>query len=164
MSDFLARSAAVALLVTSVLVGWGSGTGPLATGTAQAEEAMVVQRGTEGLSPVPFRVANQSDQAIVCAAATAHWYSIEIGRAQPNTELVETIWSKPATGEVFALNTHEDHMPIQTLWCGLAGADVSTRTEIRLERKIGVKEPAISLTCTSDPAAHRLACRRLGAE
>lgn len=157
MSEILTRTARViALVATGAVAAFGSG--------ARAEEAMVVQRGTAGLSAVPFTVANQSDQAIVCAAATAHWYSIEIGKAQPKTELVAKLWSKPATGEVFALNAHEDHMPIQTLWCGLAGADVSTRSEIRLERKIGAPEPAISLTCATDPAAHRLVCRHKGAE
>lgn len=157
MLEFLTRTAlATALLATGAMLGFGVG--------ARAEEAIVVQRGTAGLSAVPFTVANRSDQAIVCTAATAHWYSIEIGQAQPKTELVAKLWSKPATGEVFALNAHEDHMPIQTLWCGFAGADVSTGTEIRLERKIGTAEPTISLTCATDPAAHRLVCRRDGAE
>lgn len=131
---------------------------------AAAEEAPVIERGTHGLVALPFHVANQADRPVVCATAIAHWYSAEIGSVAPGGELAARLWSKPATGEVFLLNAQQDRMPIQSLWCGFAGADVSTRSDIGLARRAGVAEPAIDLVCKVGSGARPLDCRRRGVD
>lgn len=129
---------------------------------AFAQEAPVVLRGTQGLVAVPFRLANASGRPVVCAAAIAHWYSAEIGRAAPGGHLEAELWSKPATGEVFLLNDRQDRMPVQRLWCGYEGADVSTRSDIALAHRAGTAEPAVDLICGAEGGAPGLACRRRG--
>ena len=131
---------------------------------AFAEEAIVVERGIEGLAAIPFRVANESGRPVVCAAAIAHWYSAEIGAVAPGGRLEAALWSKSATGEVFLLNAKQDRMPVQRLWCGFAGADVSTRSDIALARRAGIAEPALDLVCVSRDGMQGLDCRRRGAE
>lgn len=129
-----------------------------------AEEAMVVERGVEGLVAVPFQVANRTDRSISCSAAIAHWYSAEIGVAEPGGRVEAGLWSKSATGEVFLLNDKQERMPVQRLWCGYAGADVSTRSEIGLVRRAGSAEPALDLICLSTGVAQPLDCRRRGSD
>ncbi|MBB3772588.1 hypothetical protein FHS55_003209 [Angulomicrobium tetraedrale] len=126
---------------------------------AQAEEVLVVERGVEGLVAVPFRIANDTDRPVACAAAIAHWYSAQIGTAAPHGRLEASLWSKPASGEVFLLNATQDRMPVQRLWCGYVGEDVSTRSEIALARRAGAPEPAIDLVCGRDGGTTALACR-----
>lgn len=138
---------------------------PLAS--AIAEEALVVVRGTQGLTAVPLVVTNSSNRPVACTAAIAHWYSAPVGIAAPGARLSAQLWSNPATGEVFLLNPVQDRMPVQRLWCGYEGEDVSTRSEIALQRRAGAAEPAITLDCRAAGvagAAQGLACQRRSAE
>jgi len=122
----------------------------LAAAPATAEEVMVVERGTDGLVAVPFRAVNGTSRPIACGAATAHWYSAAIGTAEPGGAVETTLWSNPANGAVYVLNVHQDRMPVASLWCGAAGADVSTGRRILLEHRAGVAEPAIAVECRPD--------------
>lgn len=124
----------------------------MAVGTRAEEAATVVERGTEGLDPVPFRIGNRTDTALACGASIAHWYSTEIGQAPPGGTVTATFWSDRANGTVFILNEHEDRMPVLAVWCGEAGADVTTGHQIRLQRRAGSVEPAIALVCTWENA------------
>ncbi len=114
---------------------------------ASAEEAMVVVRGTEGLTAVPFRVENRTEGPMTCGAAIAHWYSMPLGDAAPGEAVETRLWSDPATGAVFLLNPSEDRMPVLSLWCGKTGADVTTGSRILLVRRAGTAEAAIALAC-----------------
>lgn len=129
-----------------------------------AEEVVVVERGTDGLIAVPFRALDRSAGPMVCSAAIAHWYSVEIGRAEPGAAVTATLWSNPATGAIHLLNDHQDRMPIQTLWCGVAGRDASTRSDVPLARRRGGAESPIDLVCTEASAGDRLACRPRGVD
>ena len=130
------------------------------TGQANAEEAAVVQRGTAGLSPIPFQVANGSGGPIECDAALAHWYSASIGRADPGGSISSEFWSDAATGVVYMLNDKAERMPLQALWCGVAGQAVSTRADIRFMRRVGAIEQPVTLTCTGRTGDGKLDCRR----
>lgn len=129
-----------------------------------AEEVHVIARGTQGLEAVPLRVENETARPVACAASIAHWYSAPVGTAAAGGRLETRLWSKPATGEVLLLNAQEDQMPIQSLWCGYAGEDVSTRSDIRLARRSGTSEPAIDLICREAAGSPALDCRRRGAQ
>lgn len=129
-----------------------------------AEEVHIITRGTQGLEAVPLRVENATARPVACAVAIAHWYSAPVGAVEPGKRLDTRLWSKPATGEVLLLNAQEDQMPIQSLWCGYAGADVSTRSDVRLVRRAGESEPAIDLVCREVAGSPALDCRRRGAE
>lgn len=125
-----------------------------------AEEAPIIHRGTENLVAVPFHVTNDADRPIACGAALAHWYSASIGAAAPGATISATLWSNPKTGEIFVLNKHEDNMPIQRLWCGFEGQDVTSGSDVRLERQAGRSEPPITLDCRLPDAGETLRCQR----
>lgn len=126
---------------------------------AGATETPTALRGTEGLSAVPVEIRNETSLPIACAASIAHWYSAELGRAGPGETLALPLWSDPATGTVVTLNAVQDRMPVLALWCGLAGRDVSTRSDIPLVRRAGAPEPAVRRACTVDSGTNRLDCR-----
>lgn len=130
----------------------------LSASAAGAQEPMAVERGREGLAPVPFRVKNLSEEPLACQAAIAHWYSLEVGRVAPGASLFAELWSDPRTGAVFLLNATLDRMPVQALWCGVDGKAFTTRFDVPLARRAGQLEPAIALRCTGLKAS-RLDCR-----
>jgi hypothetical protein len=131
---------------------------------AQGEEAHVYVVGTWGLEPLPFQAANLSRGRIACGAAVAHWYSEVIGKAGPGGTVEATLWSDPRDGAVYLVNAVEARMPVEALWCGQEGRDVSTGTRIALSRRAGAVEPAIRLSCADAPSGEQLVCRRSGTD
>ena len=130
---------------------------PVGAAALASEEMAAVVRGTEGLVDVPFSATNQGPGDITCAVALAHWYSLDLGRAAPGGRVEASLWFDPKDGTVALLNGLNDRMPVQELWCGVAGRSWSTRTLIDLERKAGGAPAPIRITCR--PEAQRLACR-----
>lgn len=114
----------------------------------------------DGPQPVPLRVVNRTDATIECAASLAHWYSDTIGTAEPGELIDATFWSDPADGTVALANAKGDRMPVLALWCGFAGRSIATRFDVTFQRRRGMAEPAIALTCTGADLAGRLDCRR----
>lgn len=133
------------------------GLGMAVGGAAAAEEAEPVARGATGLAALPFAAKNGSAGRIVCSAALAHWYSVEFGTAARDESVQATLWYDPRSGTTFVLSAHEDRMPIQTLWCGLAGHAWATRAAIELPQRAGTAPTPLRLTCTQ--AGGGLACR-----
>jgi hypothetical protein len=126
-------------------------------GAAAAEEAEPVARGAAALLALPFAAKNGSVGRIVCSAALAHWYSVEFGTAASGESVQATLWYDPWSGATFVLNALEDRMPIQALWCGLAGHAWATRAAIELPQRAGTAPTPLRLTCTQ--AGGGLACR-----
>jgi hypothetical protein len=124
---------------------------------AAAEETEPVARGTAGLVALPFAAKNGSPGRIVCSAALAHWYSVEFGAAARDETVWATLWYDPRSGTTFVLNAREDRMPIQALWCGLAGQAWATRAAVALPQRAGAAPQPLRLTCTPDGGG--LACR-----
>lgn len=124
---------------------------------AIAADAAETGRGAAGLAVVPFSVDNAGPVPIVCAAAVAHWFSLELGRAPAGGTVTAVLWADPAGGAVFVLNDVGDRLPIERLWCGIAGRGWQTRAQVALARRAGEAPPPIGLVCT--PAGERLACR-----
>jgi hypothetical protein len=131
---------------------------------AHAQEAHVYVYGTDGLAPVPFEVANQGSAGLVCGAAIAHWYSEVVGKAEPGGTLSAGLWSDPRDGAVYLINPARARMPVEALWCGIEGRDVSTRSVVALVRRAGAPEPPVRLACRNAPAGDRLDCRRGGTD
>ncbi|MBS7539858.1 hypothetical protein [Ancylobacter lacus] len=131
---------------------------------ADTRDAVTAEPDLEGLAAVPFRVRNETGRPLVCSAVLAHWYSAPIGTVPPGEQLEARLWSKPASGEVFLLNVRDDRMPIQSLWCGYQGADITTRSLVVLDRRAGQVEPPVNMICRSDGETHALDCRRSTAE
>ncbi|MCB1499103.1 MAG: hypothetical protein KDK07_04825 [Bauldia sp.] len=107
-----------------------------------------VRTGTEGLTPAPLTIANAADAPIVCVGELAHWYSAELGRAEPGTSTTIPLWFDPATGTYTALNDKRENMPVEALWCGIAGRAYATRAVVALARRAGDDAPPAALTCT----------------
>lgn len=116
-----------------------------------------VRRGTDGLASVPLSLANATGGPIVCVGELAHWYSEELGRAASGEVLRIPLWFDPATGTYSVLNDKRENMPVEALWCGVAGRAYATRDTVALRREAGAPPPAMALTCGIDGA--RLACQ-----
>jgi hypothetical protein len=111
-----------------------------------------VERGSTGLTEIPFVARNEATREISCAVSLAHWYSTELGRAGPGAKIAVSFWRDPADGTLYLLNETGDRMAVQMAWCGFAGASWESRSVVTLAQG----KPA-DLTCVSD--TDRLVCR-----
>lgn len=126
----------------------------LSAGALSAAEP--VARGHEGLAPLTVSVRNTGDTPLACAAAVAHWFSVELGEAAGGATVTIPLWRDPSNGAVFTLNPSEDRLPVERLWCGFAGRTWATRAEIALPRRAG---PADDIAIDCAAVGERLACR-----
>jgi hypothetical protein len=120
--------------------------------TLAAPVAGAVERGSTGLTEVPFVARNDAAREISCAVSLAHWYSAELGRAVPGARIAVSFWRDPTDGTLYLLNEVGDRMAVQMAWCGFAGASWESRSVVTLAQG----KPA-DLTCVSD--TDRLVCR-----
>ena len=119
---------------------------------------ITVRTGTEGLSPVTLTVTNAGNEPIACNADIAHWYSLELATAASGAALKIELWFDPKTGTYAALNDKHENLPVERLWCGLAGRAYATRALIPLERHAQA-QPATEQALTCSSGEERLACR-----
>lgn len=129
----------------------------LGFGSASAEEAAPIIRGTYGLAEVSFVAENKGPGAIGCSVALAHWYSVELGHAPSGGSVKASLWYDPKTGSLFLLNAIEDRMPVQALWCGFAEHAWATRSLVTVEHAAGRVPPPIHIACA--PEGESLSCR-----
>lgn len=115
-----------------------------------------VRTGTEGLQPVPLSVANAAGAPVVCVGELAHWYSAELAHAGTGATARIDLWFDPQSGTYSVLNQKSENMPVEALWCGLAGQAYATRSVVTLNRQAGAEPPPLALTCTKE--ATRLVC------
>ncbi|RLR17397.1 hypothetical protein D8L93_09550 [Sodalis-like symbiont of Bactericera trigonica] len=59
------------------------------------------------------------------------------------------MWENPATVEVFILNQHQDRLPLQRVWCGIAGDAWRTRADVALPTRHGPSVASIRLWCVA---------------
>ncbi|MEM5475501.1 hypothetical protein [Pacificibacter sp. AS14] len=109
------------------------------------------ERGTEGLSPIVFDIENTGEISLSCGMNLAHWYSLELGQIAHGVTLRATFWSDPDTGAVVFLNPLGDQMPVERIWCGVAGRSWDTRFEMPFKRRAGEVEVDIVLACEEGP-------------
>lgn len=109
-------------------------------------------RGTEGLDPVVIDVENTGELTLSCAVSLAHWYSFELGSLAHSVSLKAVLWSDRKTGEVFLLNPIGDQMPVERIWCGVAGRSWDTRFEAPLKRRANAIEEDFIVSCESSPS------------
>jgi hypothetical protein len=105
--------------------------------------------GTEGLQFVPVTIRNSGPSAISCTAEFAHWYSSEIGEAAPGAVLAIPLWFETATGAYVMLNTRRENLPVERLWCGVAGKAFATRILLPLKREAEAAEAGQVLNCAA---------------
>lgn len=134
------------LLATSII---------LASPAAATElRPISVRTGTDGLSATPLTVANAGREPISCHADIAHWYSLDLTTIAPGRSAEIVLWLDPATGTFAALNDKNENLPVERLWCGLAGRAYATRAQVALDdRQASVRQ----VSCHD--AGERLACR-----
>lgn len=132
----------------SILV--ACGTFWLAAGGAAGAE-----RGSAGLAPLTVAATNEAGAEIACAAAVAHWFSVDLGAAPAGGTVRMALWRDAAKGTVFVLNAVGDRLPVERLWCGLAGRAWATRSEIALPKHAGAAAD-VTVACTG---GERLDCR-----
>ena len=116
--------------------------------------AVKVRNGTAGLVHVPVTIANTGASAIACTAQLAHWYSAVVGSAAPGAQVRIDLWYETATGAYLVLNETLDNMPVEALWCGIAGRAYATRALLPLSRDAAAPQ---ALACAEDD--ERLVCR-----
>lgn len=117
---------------------------------------VTVRTGIEGLDPVPLTISNTGREALSCNADFAHWYSAAIATAAPGTSARVELWFDPKTGTYTILNDKRENLPVERLWCGLAGHAYATRVQIALDRAEAVKGGQ-AVTCRMTQG--RLVCR-----
>jgi hypothetical protein len=115
-----------------------------------------VRTGTDGLEPMALAVSNAGQQALTCNADIAHWYSVEIAGAAPGKTARIELWFDPETGTYTALNDKRENLPVERLWCGLAGRAYATRAQIALDRGSGAFSATLGVTCRD--LDNRLVC------
>jgi hypothetical protein len=115
-----------------------------------------VRKGTDGLFPAPLTIANETAQPISCIAALAHWYSATLAEIAPGAKADIALWFDPRSGTITVLNDKQENMPIEALYCGLAGRAYATRAPIAFERQAGAAPGARSIACTT--RGERLEC------
>lgn len=118
---------------------------------------VTVRTGTAGLEHLSLTIANDASEPITCTAEIAHWYSLNLAMAAPGTTAAIDLWFDPETGSYAALNDKDENLPVERLWCGLAGRAYATRSQIRLDRGKAAAPAARRLSCAV--AAERLVCR-----
>ncbi|MGK9170198.1 hypothetical protein KXR53_28105 [Inquilinus limosus] len=123
-----------------------------------AMPAFAAGLGPDGLTERMFRADNRGHGRIACGAAIAHWYSVDLGQAGPGGSVSARLWFGP-DGAVYLLNDKQDRLPIETLWCGVAGRSWATRSMIDLPRHAGPVAAATPIAVDCAPAGDRLACR-----
>ena len=129
----------------------------LLAGTAAASDhAPKVERGFDGLTAFAFEVQNDGKAPITCAAAIAHWYSVELGRANLGQAVRHTLWFDPSRGVVFLIDKADVRLPVETLWCGVEGRSWETRHVAKLPNHAGEIAQAITMTCADRD--NRLVC------
>lgn len=129
----------------------------LATSAGAVElRSIEVRRGTDGLVSVPLSLANTTDAPIVCIGELAHWYSKELARAEAGATARIALWFDPPTGTYTVLNDADENMPVEALWCGVAGRTYETRSVIALDRGLDSPPDALAFTCAISD--ERLSC------
>lgn len=119
-----------------------------------AEHGPAVRTGTEGLEAVSLQVANAGAVPIACEAQIAHWFALPVALADPGQVAEAVLWRDPVTGTVHLTNDRGEALPVERLWCGLAGRTWATRAPVAIDR--GRAEAPIRLSCTA--ADDRLLC------
>ncbi|WP_342242191.1 hypothetical protein [Inquilinus sp. OTU3971] len=119
--------------------------------------AFAAGHGPDGLTERAFRAENRGDGRIACGAAIAHWYSVDLGQAGPGGAVSARLWFDPAGGAVYLLNDKQDRLPVEALWCGVAGRSWATRSPIDLPHHAGPVAAGIVVDCAPDGG--RLVCR-----
>ena len=115
-----------------------------------------VVTGTKGLVPIPVRISNTGAKPLSCTAQLAHWYSSIVAIASPGAEAQIDLWFEPASGAYLILNGKQENMPVEDIWCGIAGRAYETRATIELERSIGATVAARQIDCAA--VNDRLVC------
>ncbi len=117
---------------------------------------ITVRTGTEGLDRVPLTISNAGREALSCNADFAHWYSATVATAAPGKSARVELWFDPKTGTFAILNDKRENLPVERLWCGLAGQAYATRVQIALDRA-SAQKGQVNVRCSS--ADDKLACR-----
>ncbi|MGX1098951.1 hypothetical protein ACSSVZ_002995 [Amorphus sp. MBR-141] len=91
-----------------------------------------VDRGTGNLEKTLLEIANTGDSELSCTAELAHWYSEPVATIAAGSTAVIDLWFAPRTGTFALLNPSEDNMPVERLWCGIAGRAYETRDALPL--------------------------------
>lgn len=117
-----------------------------------------VRTGTDGLLATPLTVTNNGTQPITCNAALAHWYSTTVAEVAPGSQAAIPLWTDPQSGTVSVLNDKNENMPVEALYCGIAGRTYETRAMLELERRAGAPAAAASVACSDADGV--LACGR----
>lgn len=108
----------------------------------------------EGLEPLDLQVTNAGAAAIACEAEIAHWFSADMGRAAPGEMLALDLWRNPASGVHATRNSAGEFLPVERVFCGLAGRAFATRWVVPLHPDAPAGR---RLSCAPD--GDRLTCR-----
>lgn len=92
--------------------------------------ALPAAAGPGAPEPFAIRVTNRAPLAIACEAEIAHWFSDRLATIPPGAASRIELVRDPGTGTVARVNADGAAMPVERLWCGIAGRAWESRAEL----------------------------------
>lgn len=127
----------------------------LATGPAAAEDAAPEVT----YLPVHVTAENQTGGPLECQAVAGHWYSFDLGTGAVGATMTFDMAVDPMTGTVVMWNSAMDPVPIESVYCGVAGEAWDTRFTFPLRRIAETAEADETSAFVCEAAAGRVTCR-----
>lgn len=127
----------------------------LATGSAAAGD---VPRAAVYL-PVHVTAENRTGGPLECQAVAGHWYSFDLGTGAAGATMTFDMAVDPETGTVVMWNSEHDPVPIETVFCGIAGRAWDTRFTFPLRRVAETAEAGETSAFVCEGSEGRVACR-----
>jgi hypothetical protein len=113
---------------------------------------------TSKLTMATLVIENAGPHDLACDVQLAHWHSLTLATLSRSASLQLDLWFDPVSATYFYLNTEQDGIPVEVVWCGIVGRRHQTRAQVPLERDLGVSHTPAKITCTS--GAEEVRCRR----
>jgi len=77
---------------------------------------------------------NRSGATLECHAIAGHWYGFDLGTIAAGRDMTVTVGIDPATGTISLPNSLHQPVPLQSIYCGVAGEAWRTRADLPLHR------------------------------
>lgn len=109
--------------------------------------------------PVQITVDNQTGGRLECQAVAGHWYSFDLGTGAAAATMTFDMAVDPMTGTVVMWNSAMDPVPLESIYCGIAGKAWDTRFTFPLRRIAETADADETSAFVCEAAEGRVACR-----
>lgn len=110
---------------------------------------------TAPLVDLPTVIRNDTTSTLECHAVAGHWYGFDLGTIAPGAQARVTLGLDRRDGTVSLPNPAGARVPIQYMYCGVAGDAWHTRADLPLRRMAQESGTDAIATCHGGPAGLR---------